>query len=279
MRQRLQIWGLRRFRIPLRDNFQQLANASEQFGYSDNGIRCTQASAALRVLPLPARTAPLLTAPPAAPACLRAQLPAADAVAAAWPGCGHDRQPNQEPHMVLQVPRPVRLEIKVRGGGLQHGAGQQGAAADDGARLDAEAALLDPVRARRQSSRLLRQHGGHACSQTACKRALVHFTWRRVTDDANIKDGYGLPLEMSEAFFFTTDPEQGLGMPVLASGAQVSTGTALQHAAACMPAARSALFTAPRCLRVFAHAGGAAGAVRVQGAAGVAGGMAREAVV
>lgn len=35
----LQLWGLRRFRIPLRDNFQQLANASEQFDYQENGIR------------------------------------------------------------------------------------------------------------------------------------------------------------------------------------------------------------------------------------------------
>lgn len=32
------LWGLRRFRIPLRDNFQQLKGPAEKFDYSDNGI-------------------------------------------------------------------------------------------------------------------------------------------------------------------------------------------------------------------------------------------------
>jgi hypothetical protein len=34
----LQLWGPRRFRIPLRQDFQQLANATEDFNYPDNGI-------------------------------------------------------------------------------------------------------------------------------------------------------------------------------------------------------------------------------------------------
>lgn len=32
------LWGLRRFRVPLRDNFQQLRNSSDTMDYDDNGI-------------------------------------------------------------------------------------------------------------------------------------------------------------------------------------------------------------------------------------------------
>lgn len=38
---------------------------------------------------------------------------------------------------------------------------------------------------------------------------------------ADIKDAYGLPLEESEAYFFTTEPAQDLSYPQLSSGSQV----------------------------------------------------------
>lgn len=39
------LWGLRRFRLPLRDNFQQLKSAKEDFDYADNGISYRRMSA------------------------------------------------------------------------------------------------------------------------------------------------------------------------------------------------------------------------------------------
>ncbi|KAF8068259.1 hypothetical protein HT031_001946 [Scenedesmus sp. PABB004] len=143
--------GLRRFRVPLRDNFQQLANATEQFNYLDNGISYRRLT-----LWLPHGLAP------GVPVSALARRVSLCRYAAPYDWAS------------ACAPEPFTLTVVNRG----------------------QLLLTAPGLRDRQHYRI------------------------RVAADPGLKDGYGLPLEGSEAFFFTTQPAQDLAFPRLASGSQ-----------------------------------------------------------
>eukprot|EP00878_Enallax_costatus_P008876 GHUV01009278.1.p1 GENE.GHUV01009278.1~~GHUV01009278.1.p1 ORF type:complete len:812 (+),score=180.05 GHUV01009278.1:182-2617(+) len=146
------LWGLRRFRIPLRDNFQQLANASQQFDYQDNGISYRRMT-----MWLPHGLAQGVTS-----AMIKNRI---------W-FCRYE-----DPYDWSSKCNAVPFNL------TQVNKGQ----------------LLMTV-----PDLWVRQH-----------------YWIKIYSSGDIKDAYGLPLEESEAFFFTTEPAQDLSYPELSSGAQV----------------------------------------------------------
>lgn len=72
-----------------------------------------------------------------------------------------------------------------------------------------------------------------------------HYQFK-VSGNPSIKDAYGLPLEDSYAWFFTTEPAADLSYPELASGAPVSAGLLLVSVLCCtLSVDRTAAAAAP----------------------------------
>lgn len=143
------LWGLRRFRVPLRDNFQQLKGPGEKFDYADNGISYRRMS-----MWLPHGLAQGVKAQDLAPqiSLCRYKLPYD------W------ASPCSAAKFYLE-------------------------------RVDKGKLLM------RVPSFMPRDH------------------YRiQVKGSKNIKDGFGLPLEASEAYFFTTEPNPDMSGPELAAG-------------------------------------------------------------
>ncbi|GBF96122.1 hypothetical protein Rsub_08870 [Raphidocelis subcapitata] len=143
------LWGLRRFRVPLRDNFQQLKGRDDSFGDDDNGISYRRMSMWL----------PHGLAPDAQISDLAGQM---------------DLCKYKDPYDWSSPCEPVKFDLD---------------------RFDRGRLVMS-----------------------------VPSFWPRdhykltIRGSDKIKDAYGLPLEPSQAYFFTTSPAPGLSGPALATG-------------------------------------------------------------
>jgi len=143
------LWGLRRFRIPLRDNFQQLTGPDDVMGNDDNGITYRRMTMWL----------PHGLAPSVGPKDLERQISL----------CRY-----ADPYQWSSPCNSVKFYLERINKG----------------KLMMRVPTINP-----------REHF----------RIQVKGNW-------TIKDAFGLPLEPSEAFFFTTDPNPGLSGPQLSNG-------------------------------------------------------------
>ncbi|KAI8474281.1 MAG: hypothetical protein J3K34DRAFT_375003 [Monoraphidium minutum] len=143
------LWGLRKFRIPLRDNFQQLTGPNDTFGYADNGVSYRRVSMWL-------------------PHGLAAGTKASDLV----PQIAICKY--KDAYKWSSPCQPVKFYLE-------------------------------------------RVNKGKLLMRVPSFSPRDHYQLR-VKANPNIKDGFGLPLQASEAFFYTTDPNPDFSWPELAGG-------------------------------------------------------------
>jgi hypothetical protein len=266
------LWGLRRFRIPLRDNFRQLTGPSEPFDFSDQGITYRRMTAWLPHGLDPAVKIPALAAQISL--CRRAGGGGGGGDAAGarrrrprvwrgagfvswacrrWPALGRH---HPTPRLAAITPNALRPRNPRYADPYKWTSNCQNVKFDlnrvDGGKLVMVVPSFDPrqhYHLKVKANPAVRRpcENGAAVRSTACGRghkASCEFgvpacrrqallgapdcpgprarpaccSPRFATIQTQIKDGFGLPLEASEAFFFTTEPGAAMSGPALAGG-------------------------------------------------------------